>query len=163
MSLHFVLTVDPPFFVQTLGVNAVDDINDSEVASLVKIHILYVVESLVDEADTPALRLFRSMEINTVNFVPFLIKINILSNRNVLKQWTNPSYKGAGLLLLLVEQADSLDSFVVDVVGNGNTQGVRQVGDEILDFFILLYIYELDIGLQFVQKLYRKSLFICFM
>ena len=66
-------------------------------------------------------------------------------------------------MLLLVEQADSLDSFVVDVVGNRNTQGVRQVGDESLDFFILLYIYELDIGLQFGQKLYRKALFICFM
>ena len=76
---------------------------------------------------------------------------------------SNPSYEGAGLLLLLVEQTDSLDSFVVDVVGNGNTQGVRQVGDEILDFFILLYIYELDIGLQFSQKLLRKALFICFM
>ena len=66
-------------------------------------------------------------------------------------------------MLLLVEQADSLDSFVVDVVGNRNLQGVRQVGDESLDFFILLYIYELDIGLQFGQKLYRKALFICFM
>lgn len=85
MSLHFVLTIDPPFFVQTLSVNTVDDINDSEVGSLVEIHILHVVESLVDEADTPALRLFRSMEIHTVNFVPFLIKINILSYRNGLE------------------------------------------------------------------------------
>lgn len=124
--------------------NAVNNINYSEVGTLIEVEILDVIIFLKHEANTSWFIIVWGMEINGEYVVSFLIKSSIFSNWNSLKQWTDPSNKRAWLL---TEQFDFRDSIAVDVVGNLYSQRMRQVADESVDFFIFFYIFKLDCSL----------------